>query len=101
MWVASATYPLSESEILQALSVEHGSQDFPDLQRQAWLDTRRACGPIIENANGVVQFVHFTAKEYLIIPCSKHSTTFSPELTTYEHADSSSARRADCFCLSR
>jgi hypothetical protein len=63
MWVASAKYPLRESEILQALVVDPGETDFTKSQRRVWLDMRKACGPIIEIANGVVQFVHFTAKE--------------------------------------
>jgi hypothetical protein len=63
MWVTSARYPLRESEILQAIFIDHGKSDFASSQNKAWLDIRKACGPIIEIANGVVQFVHFTAKE--------------------------------------
>ncbi|RKL03447.1 hypothetical protein BFJ68_g6913 [Fusarium oxysporum] len=64
MWVATAKYPLRESEVLQAVSVKHGKEDFNSTQRTAWIDMRRACGPIIETTHGVVQFVHFTAKRY-------------------------------------
>ncbi|RKK66380.1 hypothetical protein BFJ69_g15452 [Fusarium oxysporum] len=64
MWVATAKYPLRESEVLQAVSVKHGKEDFNSTQRTAWVDIRRACGPIIETTHGVVQFVHFTAKRY-------------------------------------
>ncbi|KAI8402109.1 hypothetical protein FOFC_17414 [Fusarium oxysporum] len=66
MWVATAKYPLRESEVLQAVSVKHGKEDFNSTQRTAWVDIRRACGPIIETTHGVVQFVHFTAKSNLI-----------------------------------
>ncbi|KAI0889136.1 uncharacterized protein GGS22DRAFT_153217 [Annulohypoxylon maeteangense] len=64
-WVACAQRPLSEEEMLQALSIEPGQQDFTKRRKQ-FLDICKMCGPIIEIKDGNIQFVHFSAKEYLL-----------------------------------
>ncbi|KAF2179185.1 hypothetical protein K469DRAFT_801445 [Zopfia rhizophila CBS 207.26] len=64
LWIGCATYPLREEELLQALAIQHGARDFSK-GRKALRDIQRTCGPFIEIENGVVRFVHFTAKEYI------------------------------------
>ena len=62
MWIACAKRPLREEELLQILVVDIGADDFVR-GRKDYRDIRRACGPIIEVLDGVVGFVHFSAKE--------------------------------------
>ncbi|KAI1120580.1 hypothetical protein F5Y10DRAFT_272930 [Nemania abortiva] len=78
-WVLCARIPLREEQILQALVIEPAAQDFTKGRKQ-FRDIRRECGPIIESSkenlaststfrsfmDGVVRFVHFSAKEYLL-----------------------------------
>ncbi len=62
MWVACATRSLREEELLQILVIDFGKNDFS----RGWKEYRNvcaACGPIVEVADGVVRFVHFSAKE--------------------------------------
>ncbi|KAH6641179.1 hypothetical protein F5144DRAFT_641977, partial [Chaetomium tenue] len=65
MWIACATRPLREEELLQALAVDVGAHDFTR-GRKDYRDIRHDCGPIIEVLDGVVRFTHFSAKEYLL-----------------------------------
>ncbi|KAK3323153.1 hypothetical protein B0T19DRAFT_198582 [Cercophora scortea] len=65
LWIVSAKRPMREHEILQAVLIKPSMSDFQS-QRKAWLDIRAACGPIVEVREGVLQLVHFTAKEYLL-----------------------------------
>ncbi|KAH6850548.1 hypothetical protein B0I37DRAFT_116504 [Chaetomium sp. MPI-CAGE-AT-0009] len=65
MWIACATRPLREEELLQVLVIDIGADDFTR-GRKDYRDIRRDCGPIIEVLDGAVRFVHFSAKEYLL-----------------------------------
>ncbi|KAH6972433.1 hypothetical protein BKA56DRAFT_677385 [Ilyonectria sp. MPI-CAGE-AT-0026] len=65
LWVACAKRPVQQAQILQALLIKQSMQDFSMRQRKAWLDILAACGPVIEIRGGIVEFVHFTAREYL------------------------------------
>ncbi|KAK3297275.1 uncharacterized protein B0H64DRAFT_391813 [Chaetomium fimeti] len=65
MWIACATRPLREEELLQVLVIDIGENDFTR-GRKEYRDVRRDCGPIIEVLDGAVRFVHFSAKEYLL-----------------------------------
>jgi hypothetical protein len=62
MWIACATRPLREEELLQALVIDVGADDFTR-GRKDYRDIRRDCGPIIEVLDGAVRFAHFSAKE--------------------------------------
>ncbi|KAI2621405.1 hypothetical protein GGS26DRAFT_262370 [Hypomontagnella submonticulosa] len=64
-WVTCARRPLREEEILQVLAIEPDKADFTK-GRKEFRDICKACGPIIEINESTVQFVHFSAKEYLL-----------------------------------
>ncbi|KAH6962306.1 hypothetical protein BKA56DRAFT_622860 [Ilyonectria sp. MPI-CAGE-AT-0026] len=64
-WMACARCDMRQEEVLQALAVSPGKGDFSS-ERKQFLDIRKACGPVVEIRNGVVRFVHFSAKEYLL-----------------------------------
>ncbi|KAI0101764.1 hypothetical protein GGR51DRAFT_563230 [Nemania sp. FL0031] len=70
-WILCARSPLREEQILQALVIEPGARDFTK-GRKEFRDIRKECGPIIEDVDGVVRFVHFSVKEYML----KHSNGF-------------------------
>ena len=53
---------MREQELLQILVIDIGKHDFARDRRDC-RDIFKDCGPIIEVANGVVSFVHFSAKE--------------------------------------
>ena len=61
-WTACASRPLREEELLQILVIDIGKDDFTR-GRKDYRDIRKDCGPIIEVVDGVVRFVHFSAKE--------------------------------------
>jgi hypothetical protein len=61
-WIGCANFSLTVEELLQALAITPGQEDFLK-GRKAFRDILKLCGPIIEIENNVVQFVHFTAKE--------------------------------------
>lgn len=63
-WIGCANYPLSEEELRQALVIMPGQKEFLK-GRKSFGDILKLCGPIIEIENGVFQFVHFTAKEWV------------------------------------
>ncbi|KAK2768084.1 nacht domain protein [Colletotrichum kahawae] len=60
-WIACAFRPLRTEELLQILVIEPGAKNFTKGLRYA-RSVRLICGPIIEEVNGVVHFVHFSAK---------------------------------------
>ncbi|KAI1103967.1 hypothetical protein F4804DRAFT_211097 [Jackrogersella minutella] len=64
-WVACAQQPLREEQMLQILAIEPGQLDFTK-GRKEFRDILKVCGPIIEIIEGNIQFVHFSAKEYLL-----------------------------------
>lgn len=61
-WVACAPLPLTLQEIEQALVVSREDVEG-NAKVIATLNMRRICGPIVEEVDGYVQFVHFTVKE--------------------------------------
>jgi hypothetical protein len=63
-WIGCAMSPLTKEEILQALAITPGEKNFAK-GRKVIADILDLCGPIIEIENGMVRFVHFTAKEYV------------------------------------
>ncbi|KAE8448036.1 hypothetical protein EG329_009959 [Mollisiaceae sp. DMI_Dod_QoI] len=71
-WVGSSLTPLTIREIEQALIVRMGDFDG-DVRVIADLHPVKVCGPIIEVVDDYVQFVHFTAREYIFSP---HITSF-------------------------
>ncbi|KAH0425605.1 nacht domain protein [Colletotrichum camelliae] len=64
-WIACAFRPLRTEELLQILMIEPGAKDFTKGLRYA-RSIRLLCGPIIEEVNGIVHFVHFSAKGYFL-----------------------------------
>ncbi|KAL2680381.1 hypothetical protein Neosp_007979 [[Neocosmospora] mangrovei] len=69
--VASSAVPLTRNEIqLAVLTTRIGdaSQGIEGL----FLNIMRRCGPIVEELSGYIQFVHFTAYEYLLGSQSKN-----------------------------
>jgi hypothetical protein len=62
LWVAHAKTPVKQTEVLQAILIQGHMVDFAT-QNKAWVDIRAACGPIVDIREGLVTFVHFTAKE--------------------------------------
>ena len=61
-WVGCAPIPLTVEEIEQALVVVR--EDIRGNGKvNARLNIPKICGPIVEVADGYVQFVHFTVKE--------------------------------------
>jgi hypothetical protein len=53
---------MREEEMLQILVIEPCETDFT-MGRKEFRDIRKACGPLIEIEDGIVRFVHFSAKE--------------------------------------
>ncbi|GLA01286.1 hypothetical protein AnigIFM60653_011535 [Aspergillus niger] len=74
-WIGSAPIPLTVWEMEQALSIELDEEGkmtsavTPDLLS---IDFVQLCGPIIEVADGKLQFVHFTVEVYLFSPRIAH-----------------------------
>lgn len=71
-WIGSAPIPLTVWEMEQALSIELDEEGkmtsavTPDLLS---IDFVQLCGPIIEVADGKLQFVHFTVEVLVQTPC--------------------------------
>lgn len=61
-WVGCAFCPPTVKEIQSAVSISSGVNPSRGTQG-SFLNVIQRCGPIIEVLNGIVQFVHFTAKE--------------------------------------
>ena len=70
-WIGCASFSPTIEELLQALAITPGQEDFLK-GRKVFRDILKLCGPIIEIENDVVQFVHFTAKEYEVVLSSLH-----------------------------
>ncbi|KAL2830456.1 hypothetical protein BDW59DRAFT_158366 [Aspergillus cavernicola] len=70
-WIGCAAHPLKKEELLKVLVIELGTKVFSKGHR-ALRDLQRTRGPFIEVNNGLVQFVHFTAKEYIFGVQSKN-----------------------------
>jgi hypothetical protein len=73
-WIGCANFPLTVEELLQALAIIPGQDDFLK-GRKAFRDILKLCGPIIEIENNVVQFVHFTARECVSVLSYVHLTS--------------------------
>jgi hypothetical protein len=73
-WIGCANFSLTVEELLQALAITPGQEDFLK-GRKAFRDILKLCGPIIEIENNVVQFVHFTAKECVSVLSYIHLTS--------------------------
>jgi hypothetical protein len=73
-WIGCANFPPKVEELLQALAITPGQKDFLK-GRKVFRDILKLCGPIIEIENDVVQFVHFTAKECVLVVSSVHVTS--------------------------
>ena len=63
-WVGCSRIPIRQREIEAALSIRQGDRTI-DKERKVFLNVSRLCGPVLEIQNGFVQFVHFTAKQYV------------------------------------
>jgi hypothetical protein len=61
-WITCGRRPLRKEELLQLLVIQEGTEDFTK-GRKDFQDIRRACGPVIEIEDGMVRFVHFSARE--------------------------------------
>ncbi|KAI9684612.1 MAG: hypothetical protein M1822_005700 [Bathelium mastoideum] len=70
-WVACSNFPFTKEEIQFAVSMSNGVNPSK-ANHESFLNIIQRCGPIIEIFEGVVQFVHFTAKEYLFNEQSGH-----------------------------
>ncbi|RKL31203.1 hypothetical protein BFJ72_g11220 [Fusarium proliferatum] len=63
-WVGCAPTPMTLKEIEQALLVDP-KLPFKLPRVQSTVNVVQICGPIIDIADGYVQFVHFTVREYI------------------------------------
>lgn len=63
-WVGCAPTPMTLKEIEQALLVDP-KLPFKPPRVQSIVNVVQICGPIIDIADGYVQFVHFTVREYI------------------------------------
>ncbi|VZI19679.1 unnamed protein product [Fusarium fujikuroi] len=63
-WVGCAPTPMTLKEIEQALLVDP-KLPFKPPRVQSGVNVVQICGPIIDIADGYVQFVHFTVREYI------------------------------------
>ena len=61
-WLTCALRPLREEELRQILVIDPKAAAFAR-GKQYNADIRIECGPIIEIMEGIVRFVHFSAKE--------------------------------------
>jgi hypothetical protein len=66
---ASCEVPLTKTEIQLGVYISLGGDPSQGCER-ILLNVCRRCGPIIEEVEGYIQFVHFTAHEYARIPRS-------------------------------
>lgn len=66
-WVSCSLDPVAKNEIQFALTIARG-KDPSHGSRGLFMDIFQRCGPIIEEFNGHVQFVHFSAREYSQAP---------------------------------
>ncbi|KAF2138225.1 uncharacterized protein K452DRAFT_90147 [Aplosporella prunicola CBS 121167] len=94
-WVGCSLSPVSENEIKLALLVSRGG-DLSKGPRGIFTNIFQRCGPIIETVNGFIQFVHFSAREYLF---HTHSGRYLKEADGHANIASACIRylSSDCF----
>jgi hypothetical protein len=65
-WVGCSPVPLTIRELEQALLINPADieQRPTGMSGMTVLDIVRICGPVVEDANDELHFVHFTAKQY-------------------------------------
>ena len=69
-WICCAYRPLNSYEVKDGIAFRKG-QCTPDLRRRIDRSLVSLCGPIIEESpSGIIDMVHFSAKEYLLDPLS-------------------------------
>lgn len=66
LWLVCARCYVREKEVRQALTVETSIEGISTVGISL-IDVQEACGPLIEVRDGIVHFVHFSAKEYVPI----------------------------------
>ncbi|KAF5667794.1 NACHT domain-containing protein [Fusarium heterosporum] len=66
-WIGCSPSPLTIRELEQALVVKIGDLD-QDLKGITQLNLCHLCGPIVEEIDGKLHLIHFTAKEYFFSP---------------------------------
>ncbi|KAJ3542097.1 hypothetical protein NM208_g4030 [Fusarium decemcellulare] len=71
-WIGYSPVPLTVRELDQALAIRIGDLD-QDVTGISGLSLDRLCGPIVEEVDGELHLVHFTAKEYIFSPMIKDS----------------------------
>ncbi|EUC40122.1 hypothetical protein COCMIDRAFT_30891 [Bipolaris oryzae ATCC 44560] len=64
-WVSCSLDLITKSEIQFALMIARG-KDPSRGSRRLFMDIFQRCGPIIEEINGYIRFVHFSAREFLL-----------------------------------
>lgn len=62
--VSCSAVPLSKNEIQLAVLIARGGDPSQGC-RSMFLNLIQRCGPIIEEVDGIIQFVHHTAQEYV------------------------------------
>ncbi|KAM5341928.1 hypothetical protein ACJ41O_014959 [Fusarium nematophilum] len=71
-WIGYSPVALTIRELEQALIIKIGDLDQVPTGMSA-LQLVRLCGPVVEEVDGELQLVHFTAKEYFFSPMIKNS----------------------------
>ncbi|RSL54227.1 hypothetical protein CEP54_010009 [Fusarium duplospermum] len=71
-WIAYSPVALTIRELEQALIVNIGDRDQVPTGIST-LEVVYLCGPVVEEVDGQLQLVHFTAKEYFFSPMIKNS----------------------------
>jgi hypothetical protein len=61
-WLVSAKRPMKTLELLHALIIRKGDRNL-EHKRTLYKDVVYLCGPFIEEREGTIRFVHFSAKE--------------------------------------
>lgn len=62
--IASCEVPLTKTEVQLGVYISLGGDPLQGCERLL-MNICRRCGPIIEEVDGYIQFVHFTAYEYV------------------------------------
>ncbi|KAI1770676.1 hypothetical protein F4818DRAFT_432308 [Hypoxylon cercidicola] len=63
-WVACSPQPITRQEMELAVLIEPNTEIIPRVRAE--LNILQLCGPLVEIRNCNLQFVHFTAKEYIL-----------------------------------
>ncbi|RSM08743.1 hypothetical protein CEP52_004493 [Fusarium oligoseptatum] len=71
-WIAYSPVALTIRELEQALIINIGDRDQVPTGIST-LEVVHLCGPVVEEVDGQLQLVHFTAKEYFFSPMIKNS----------------------------